>query len=85
MLRGQELSNPPPPESIQGTSSVPTADDQLVMEYQKACSEVIVLRKGLVEILDSVRQHDGNLIKKLTQVLICAVWFQCVYSSIRYE
>ena len=60
MLRGQELSNHPPPESNRRTSSVPTADDQLVLEYQKACSEVIVLRKGLVEILDSVRQQDGN-------------------------
>lgn len=48
------------------TSSVPIADDQLVIDYQKACSEVIVLRKGLVEILESVRQHDGILKINLT-------------------
>lgn len=29
-------------------------------EYQKVCSEVIVLRKGLMEILQSVREQDGN-------------------------
>ncbi len=37
--------------------------DKLLQDYQKACSEVIVLRKGLIEILQSVRQHDGELNK----------------------
>lgn len=41
-------------------SSLPSSNDKLTEEYQKACSEVIVLRKGLVEILQSVREQDGT-------------------------
>ena len=41
----------------------------LEQDYQSACSEVILLRKGLVEILDSVRQHDGN-VKLVQQFMI---------------
>ena len=46
------------------SKSRPTIEpnDKLQFDYQKACSEVIVLRKGLVEILQSVREHDGKTV-----------------------
>lgn len=60
MLRGTGPVQPDVPDS----GSHPN-DNKLLLEYQKACSEVIVLRKGLVEILHSVREHDGNSNKLL--------------------
>jgi len=45
---------------IKKQKSVTTTSAGLVEEYQKVCSEVIVLRKGLIEILQSVREQDGN-------------------------
>ena len=34
-------------------------------DYQSACSEIIILRKGLVEILESVQQQDGILLRQI--------------------
>jgi hypothetical protein len=36
-------------------------ETDIFQDYRSACSEVIVLRKGLVEILASVREQDGNI------------------------
>ncbi|KZS07494.1 Uncharacterized protein APZ42_028577 [Daphnia magna] len=55
LLRGGERQ---PPDVLSTPVSQP--NDKLVLDYQKACSEVIVLRKGLIEILHSVRQQDGS-------------------------
>ncbi|KAI9553228.1 hypothetical protein GHT06_021124 [Daphnia sinensis] len=55
LLRGGERQ---PPDVL--STPVTQPNDKLLLDYQKACSEVIVLRKGLVEILHSVRQQDGS-------------------------
>ncbi|XP_057381408.1 centrosomal protein of 290 kDa-like [Daphnia carinata] len=55
LLRGGERQ---PPDVLSTPVSQP--NDKLLLDYQKACSEVIVLRKGLIEILHSVRQQDGS-------------------------
>ena len=55
----------------------PAAPGRLTEEYQKACSEVMVLRAGLVEILHSVREQDGTsdvkiespILERLVEVL----------------
>ena len=58
LLRGGDRQQKP---DVLSTPVSHLPSDKLLLDYQKACSEVIVLRKGLVEILHSVRQQDGKL------------------------
>lgn len=48
------------PSPVKRIAITPPPSGKLLEEYQKAWSEVVVLRKGLVEILQSVREQDAT-------------------------
>ena len=53
------LTAPTAPTALNVPAVAITENRQLQEEYEKARKEALLLRQGLVEILQSVRQHDG--------------------------